>query len=178
MLEEQQNTFLNNEKKTRSGALTKPLNLREVFLLDNQLNVDLAYNRKLVEDIHKVKIRCKIGGTGGTLRVMHKASQKGYNHKFWSDEKEIANIYTLCNVIEQYRVSYDSAKSTLVWVHRKERNGMPDVEFKKHPSGLHCWDPRESKTGNVFASLEMEEYIPDGNIFVNSVQENMTSILL
>ena len=34
---------------------------------------------------------------------------------------------------------------------------MPDVEFKKHPSGLHYWDPRESKTGNVFASLEMEE---------------------
>ena len=50
---------------------------------------------------------------------------------------------------------------------------MPDVEFKKHPSGLHYWDPRESKTGNVFTSLEMEEDIPDDNIFVNTVQENM-----
>ena len=51
---------------------------------------------------------------------------------------------------------------------------MPDVEFKKHPLGLHYWDPRESKTGNIFANLEMEEDIPDGNIFVNTVQENMT----
>ena len=51
---------------------------------------------------------------------------------------------------------------------------MPDFEFKKHPSGLHYWDPRESKTGNVFSSLEMEENITDGNIFVNTVQENMT----
>ena len=73
---------------------------------------------------------------------MHKASQKVYNHKFWFDDKSIANIYALCNVIEQYRVSYDSAKSTSVWFHRKERNLMPDVEFKKHPSGLHYWDPR------------------------------------
>ena len=138
VLKEQHNTFLNNEKntrsgETRSGALTKPLNLREVFLLDNQSNVDLAFNHELVEDIHKLKIGCKIGGTGGTLRVTHKASQKGYNHKFWFDDKEIANIYALCNVIEQYRVSYNSARSTLIWVHRKERNGMPDVEFKKIP---------------------------------------------
>ena len=51
---------------------------------------------------------------------------------------------------------------------------MPDVEFKKHPSGLHYWDPRESETVNVFASLEMEEDIPDGNIFVNPGQGNMT----
>ena len=142
LLNDKHNKFLNNEKETRSGALTKPLNLREVLLLDNQSNVDLACNRELVEDIHKVKIGCKIGGTGGTLRVTHKSSQKGYNHKFWFDDKAIANIYALCNVIEQYRVSYDSAKSTLIWVHRKERNGMPDVEFKKHPSGLHYWDPR------------------------------------
>ena len=83
VLKEQHNTFLNNEKKTRSGASTKPLNLRKVFLLDNQSNVDLACNHELVEYIHKVNIGCKIGGTGGTLRVTHKASQKGYNHKFW-----------------------------------------------------------------------------------------------
>ena len=51
---------------------------------------------------------------------------------------------------------------------------MPDVEFKKHPSGLHYWDPRESKTGNVFDSLKMEEDITDGNIFVNTAQENNT----
>ena len=92
---------MNNKKKTRSGAVTKPLNLREVFLLDNKSNVDLACNRELVEDIHKVKIVCKIGGTVGTLRVTHKASQKGYNHKFWFDDKEIENIYALCNIIEQ-----------------------------------------------------------------------------
>ena len=30
------------------------------------------------------------------------------------------------------------------------------------------------KIGNVFASIEMEEDIPNGNIFVNTVQENMT----
>ena len=122
--------------------LPKTLNLREVFRLDNQLNRDVACNCELVEDIHKVKIGCKISGTGGTLRVTHKSNQKENKHRFWFDNKSIENIYALCNVIEQYRVSYDSAKSTLIWVHRKERNGMPYVEFKKHPSGLHYWYPR------------------------------------
>ena len=89
VLKDKHNTFLNNEKETRIGALTKPLNLREVFLLDNQSNVDLVCNHELVEDIHKVKIGCKIGGTGVTLRVTHEASQKGYNHKFWFDDKGI-----------------------------------------------------------------------------------------
>ena len=51
---------------------------------------------------------------------------------------------------------------------------MLDVEFKKNPSGIHYLDPKESKTGNVFARIEMEEDIPNGNIFVNTVQENMT----
>ena len=55
----------------------------------------MAFNRELVEDIHKVKIGCNIGGTGGTLQVTHKASQKGYNHKFWFADKAIANIYAL-----------------------------------------------------------------------------------
>ena len=93
VLKDKHNTFLNNEKDTRSGALTKPLNIREVFLLNNQSNVNVDCNRELVEDIHKVKIGCKIGGTGGTIRVIQKASQKGYNHKFWFDDKAIANIY-------------------------------------------------------------------------------------
>ena len=114
VLKYKHNMFLNNEKETRSGALTKPLSLREVFLLNNQSNVYLDCNSELVEDIHKVKIGCKIGGTGGTIRVMHKAIQKGYNHKFWFDDKAIANIYALCNFIEKYRVSYDSAKSTSI----------------------------------------------------------------
>ena len=46
VLKDKHNTFMNNEKETRSGALTKPLNLREVFLLNNQSNVDLACNRE------------------------------------------------------------------------------------------------------------------------------------
>ena len=67
VLKDQHNTFLNNEKNTTSGALTNPLNLRELFLTDNQSNVDLDCNHELVEDIHKVKIGHNIGCTGGTL---------------------------------------------------------------------------------------------------------------
>ena len=55
VLKDKQNNLLNKKLETRSGALTNPLNLREVFLLDNQLNVDLACIRELAEDIQKSK---------------------------------------------------------------------------------------------------------------------------
>ena len=60
VLKDKHNAFLNNEKETSSASLTKPLNLKEVFLLDNQSNIDMDCNRELVEDIHKLKTGCKI----------------------------------------------------------------------------------------------------------------------
>jgi hypothetical protein len=35
----------------------------------------------------------------------------------------------------------DTGANGSIWVHRSERNGMPDIEFKMHGSGLHYWDP-------------------------------------
>ena len=78
-----------------------------------------------------------------------KPAKKDTTTSFGLTTKQLQNIYALCNFIKQYRVSYDSAKSTSICVHRKERNGMSDVEFKKHLSGLHYWDSTESKTGNI-----------------------------
>jgi hypothetical protein len=49
----------------------------------------------------------------------------------------------------QYRVSMGTGADGSIWVHRSEKNGLPDIEFKIHESCLHYWDPSSdiAKTG-------------------------------
>jgi hypothetical protein len=46
----------------------------------------------------------------------------------------------------QYRVSLDTGANGSIWFHRSERNGIPDIEFKMHVSGLQYWDPTSDVT--------------------------------
>jgi hypothetical protein len=59
-------------------------------------------------------------------------------------QKAITNIIALSNLIQQYRVTYDSNDKTFV-VHRESEN-KPNMDFRMHESGLHYYDPRESET--------------------------------
>jgi hypothetical protein len=61
----------------------------------------------------------------------------------WYNKKAITNILSLSNVIKQYRVTYDS-NDHMFMVHRNSE-GKPDMEFWMHKSGLHYFDPRDSK---------------------------------
>jgi hypothetical protein len=55
----------------------------------------------------------------------------------------MTNIITLSNLIQQYRVTYDSDNKMSV-VHR-ESQGKPNMEFRMHKCGLHYYDPRNEK---------------------------------
>jgi hypothetical protein len=46
----------------------------------------------------------------------------------------------------QDRLSMDNGTDGSIWVHRSEKNRLPDIEFKMHESGLHYWDPTNDTT--------------------------------
>jgi hypothetical protein len=68
---------------------------------------------------------------------------KGSASQMWFSKNAITNILALSNVIKQYRVTYDSDDKTFI-VHRQP-NGLPDMEFRMHHSGLHSFDPRRNE---------------------------------
>jgi hypothetical protein len=74
----------------------------------------------------------------------------------------IANILSKKWVSMQHRVSMDMGTNGSIWVHRSETNGMPDIEFKMHVSGL---DPTSamSKTGSNTKTKKL--------IFVETVED-------
>ena len=53
------------------------------------------------------------------------------------------------NLKEQYLITYDSDASGSFIVHREEQ-GMSNMEFKMHESGLHYHDLLKSQEANVF----------------------------
>jgi hypothetical protein len=87
------------------------------------------------------------------MEVKKQAIMPGCHVHVWHNKKAITNILSLSKVIKQYHVTYDSNDQMFVVHHELE--GKLDMEFWMHESGLHYFDPSDSKF-----------------IFVNTVSEN------
>jgi hypothetical protein len=81
---------------------------------------------------------------------------EGYNKTVWFSNRAITNIIVLRNLIDHYRVTYDS--DDLMFVVHRESESKPNMEFNMHKSGLHYYDPTK------------ENHLT----FVNTVLENKT----
>jgi hypothetical protein len=137
----------------QAGSSVK-IDLWEVILLDIQSTMDLFCNAALVSKTRKSTTRLRLKSNGGTMVVTRKATIPGYNKDVWFSTRAITNIIALRNLIQQYRVTYDSGDKMFV-VHR-ESQGKPNMEFRMHKCGLHFYDPKN------------EKYLA----FVNTVSEN------
>ena len=87
----------------------------------------------------------RLKSNGGTMVVTKKAEMAGYHTDVWFDRNAITNILALSNVIKQYCITYDSDEQMFLVVHRESAN-KPNMEFLLHESGLHYYDPRNTKT--------------------------------
>jgi hypothetical protein len=124
----------------QAGSSIK-LDLKEEILLDSQSTMDLFCNAALVSKISKSISNMRLKRNGGTMVVTGKAMVEGYNKTVWFSTRAITNIIALRNLIDQYRVTYDS--DDLMFVVHGESESNPNMEFKMHKSGLHYYDPRK-----------------------------------
>jgi hypothetical protein len=63
----------------------------------------------------------RLKSNGGTMVVTRKATMPGYNKTVWFSTRAITNIIALRNLIDQYRVTYDSDYLMFV-VHRESES--------------------------------------------------------
>jgi hypothetical protein len=117
------------------------LDLREIILLDGQSTMDLFCNAALVSKTSKSKSSMRLKSNGGTMAVSRKATLPGYNKSVWFSTRAITDIITLRNLIEQYRVTYDS--DDFIFVVHRQSESKPNMEFRMHKSGLQYHDPRK-----------------------------------
>jgi hypothetical protein len=122
-------------KLFKQAGLSVKIDLREIILLDSQSTMDLFCNAALVRKTSKSTTSVRLKGNGGTMVVSRKSTLPGYNKDVWFSTRVITNIISLSNLIQQYRVTYDSGDKMFV-VHR-ESQGKPNMEFRMHKCGLH-----------------------------------------
>jgi hypothetical protein len=100
--------------------------------------MDLFCNASLVSKISKSRSNIRL--KSNVVVVTQKAMMEGYNKTVWFSTRYITNIIALCNLIDQYRVTYDS--DDLMCVVHRESESKTNMEFKMHKSGL----PEEGKS--------------------------------
>jgi hypothetical protein len=103
--------------KQNHGSKIK-LDLREVILLESQSTMDLFCNSAMVGKTIKSASSMRLKSNGGTMVVARKAYTKGYHKTVWFNKKAITNTIAISNLIQQYRVTYDSDDLMFV-VHRE-----------------------------------------------------------
>jgi hypothetical protein len=111
--------------------------------LDSQSTMDLFSNAALVSKTHKYTTSMRLKSNGGTIVVTQKTTMSGYNKDVWFSTRAITNIIALSNLIQQYRVTYDSDDKMFV-IHR-ESQGKPNMESRMQKCGSHVYDPRNEK---------------------------------
>jgi hypothetical protein len=91
----------------------------------------------------------------GQMLISHKAVVPGLKQHVWFDADALSNIVALSTLSQQYCITYNSAKGSWFIMHQQEDNGMPNMVFHMHSSGLHYYDP--SATSNFTFLTTMEE---------------------
>jgi hypothetical protein len=101
----------------QAGSSIK-LDLKEVILLDSQSTIDIFCNAALVSKISKSRSNMRLKSNDGTMVVTRKATMEGYTKTVWFSTRAITNIIALRDLIDQYRVTYESDNLMFV-VHRE-----------------------------------------------------------
>jgi hypothetical protein len=126
----------------QSGSTIK-LDLREIILLDCQSTMDIFCNAALVSKTRKSNSSMRLKRNGGIMVVSRRATMTGYNKSVWFSTRAITNIIALRNLIDQYRITYDS--DNLIFVVHRESENKPNMEYQMHESGLNYYDPRKEQ---------------------------------
>jgi hypothetical protein len=120
----------------QAGSKIK-LEFREIIILDSQSTMDLFFIAALVSKTSKSKSIMRLKRNVGTMAVSRKATLPGYNKSVWFSTRAITKIIALRNIIEQYRITYDS--DDLMCVVHRESESKPNMEFRMHERGLHYY---------------------------------------
>ena len=111
------------------------------LLLDNEANVDLIRNRKMLNNIRRVPNSMTVHCNAGSRSTNLMGDLPGYPKPVWYSPHAIANILSLSNVksIPRWRVSYSSDGNDAFMVSREDGSAL---EFgcsdgSDGPRGLH-----------------------------------------
>jgi hypothetical protein len=118
------------------------LDLKSVWLLDNQSTFDLCSNPDFAHRRRDAKRAMHVSSNEGGLQISKECKVPGYDFWVWFTKQAITNILCLKNLIHLYWVTYDSECQTACIVHQEEF-GLPNMVFDMHSCGLRVHYPEK-----------------------------------
>jgi hypothetical protein len=130
------------------------LALCDMILLDSQSTMDLFYNKAMATSIYARTEPRMLQSNAGQMLISHKAVVSGLKQDVWFNADALSNIVALSTLSQQYRITCDSAQGLCFIVHQQEANGMPNMVFHMHSSGLHYYDPSATSNFTFLTTVE------------------------
>lgn len=130
--------------------------MKNKILLDSQSSVDLFCNKALVDKVTPAKDVLTLMTNAGRFNAAEKAQCRDYGD-VWFSEKAVTNIFSLGNMEDKYRVTYDSSKESAFLVH------MPDkiVRFTRGKDNLYSLDPFDDTSSTDVTKHNMLETVEE-----------------
>ena len=119
--------------------------MRNWILLDSQSTVSSFCNPSMVERIYKADTPMTLSTNAGEAVVTKQADVPNWGRVLFHPEA-MTNIFSLSQMSDKYRVTYDSAKEQAFVVHTPQGQ----LKFRRSAEGLHYYIPPEQ------ASKEMQ----------------------
>jgi hypothetical protein len=139
----------------RSGYVfaTRALLLRIHLLLDNQSSVHIMCNPDFVNNIRESSQPIILKSNGGSLPINEVADFEGFKREPWFLRNAMTNILSFSLVKSEYDITYDG---NAFIIHRAAK-GYSDMVFKPLKSGLHVYDPDNSRGVAIHCFMETVE---------------------
>ncbi|KAG7371066.1 reverse transcriptase RNA-dependent DNA polymerase [Nitzschia inconspicua] len=131
--------------------------MRYVMLLDSQSTVTIFCNPDFVTNIRSSgKHVLYLTTNKGTLVVTQIADLPGWG-TVWFSEESMTNIFSLAEMRDRYRVTYDSSKEDAIIVHHPKK----EVHFNRNHMNLYVYTPDHIKN----AGVQMVETVSENENF-------------
>ena len=107
------------------------------LLLDSCSTANLIMNKALLHDIHTLDISISIHCNAGTIATNQKGYLGNYPTPAWYNPKGIANILSMQDVGQQYRLTMDTSEHEGIRLHCQ---GKSPILFMPSGKGLYKYD--------------------------------------
>ena len=140
-----------DRKSNREQGSLAEEDLKNNIILDSGSSMDISSNPQLVTDIKKSNQVLHLSNNVGPKINQMQAVVPDYD-KVWYDDKAIANILSLTNLVKKYRVTYESHQDDAFTVHTNR--GI--IQFRRNKQGLYAFKTTYT-TENFNAVITLEE---------------------
>jgi hypothetical protein len=159
-------TAVNSSQEATSPnpiSLAQGSSMRDWILLDSQSSISLFCSPALVKNITDGKKKMVISTNAGDLTSTQQAEVPGFG-QVWYNENAMTNIYSLCDMVDRFRVTFDSEKEDAIVVHTPQG----PLKLHRNHQNLYSAHPQIHRPNIRIRAARAAT----ANIFLEAVEHN------